>query len=202
MQIKQLETILNETLVNLPFMYGKISRVLIYKQHDKTSIIKITDQDKSVFDLDIVHLSIEYDHFGYKNTQSIKSKVAKNPENLLKSLINSIVSFLKKDDNYCSSKINKRIEQAETFLEAFKIKNSNYFNHNLVYPTTYGLGYYCLLLNEVKFNEINKKISQFLDKRKIDFKNEFSDALWVYRFKFKSLKQDNIKLLDNLILQL
>lgn len=204
MQIKKLETILNETLVKLPFMCGTISKISLYKQHDqsKSNIIKITDKNKSVFDFDLIHLYFEYDYSLYKRYETIKCKVAKNPANLLKSLINSILAFIKKHDAYVSKLLGKEIKQSKTFFEAFKIKNSNYFNNSLVYATNYGLGYYCLFMNQNKFNDINKKISQFLKSNLINFKNEFSDACLVYRFKFKSLKENNIKLLDNLILQL
>ena len=204
MQIKQLHSILNETLIGLPFFEGNINNITIWTNAEKQGWIKIIkEQENDVFTYSKIVLRIEKIHFGktacYDSFITITTPA--NQENLFKTIINSILAYLKKRD-VSNLKEKKETRLREDFFDAFKIKNSNYFNHNLVYATTYGLGYYCLLLNEVKFNEINKKISQFLDKRKIDFKNEFSDACWVYRFKFRGLKEDNKKLLYNLILEL
>ncbi len=207
MQIKQLEIILKETLLDLPFYDGKINNISIWRD-DKPgwiTIIEDQEQENSVFNYEKLILRIKkinngkiacYDSF-------IKIKTPANQENLFKVVINSILAFLKRRDVANLKGFDKKVTNLnQDFFEAFKIKNSNYFNHNLVYPTTYGLGYYCLLLNESTFNEINKKISKFLKENKIDFKNEYSDAFWVYRFKFKSLKENNIKLFSNLILAL
>lgn len=128
--------------------------------------------------------------------------IPKNPENLFKSLINSILAFLKKQDDYGKKLGFIESTYKDDFFKAFKIKNSNYFNNYLVYATTYGLGYYCLLLSQNQFNNINKQLETFLKENNINnYKNEFSAACWVYRFKFKSLKENNINLLKNLILQ-
>ena len=207
MQIKQLETILKATLLDLPFYDGQIHGISIWRD-DKPgwiNIIEDQEQENSVFSYDKIILRIEkinggkilcYDSF-------IKIKPPANQENLFKVVINSILAYLKRKDIANLKGFDKKVTNLnQDFFEAFKIKNSSYFNHNLVYPTTYGLGYYCLLLNEATFNEINKKISKFLKENNIDFKNEYSDACWVYRFKFKSLKENNVKLLSNLILEL
>lgn len=197
MQIKQLKTILNETLLDLPFYDGKINNISIWRDHDNPGlvvIIKDQEQEKSVFSYDRIYLKI--------NEYFVKIKTPENQENLFKTVINSILAYLEKIDRSSLKNFDVETNYKKDFFENFKIKNSNYFNHNLVYPTTYGLGYYCLLLNESTFNGINKKISKFLKENTIDFKNEFSNACWVYRFKFKSLKENNIKLLNNLILEL
>lgn len=207
MQIQKLETILNEILINLPFCGGQINKVNIWKdyEHQKGAIIQIEgqEQDKSVFDFKKIYLKIDRKYKnGCQDSITLQCLISQNPENLLKSLINSILAFLKKKDASDLKTFEQESKQRDEFFEAFKIKNSNYFNNSLVYPTTYGLGYYCLFMNQNKFNDINKKISQFLESNLIAFKNEFSDACWVYRFKFKSLKENNIKLLANLILEL
>lgn len=207
MQIKKLETILNEILINLPFCGGQIKKVNIWKdyEHQKGAIIQIEEQEqnKSIFDFKKIYLRInkEYKN-GCKNSITFKCLISQNPENLLKSLINSILAFLKKKDASDLKTFEQESKQRDEFFEAFKIKNSNYFNNSLVYATNYGIGYYCLFMNQFQFNNINKKINQFLESNLIAFKNEFSDACWVYRFKFKSLKENNIKLLNNLILEL
>lgn len=188
MQLIKFQSIINDLFLGLKIENSKIIRINIFENYDEGAKTKIANETKSVFEFKrlivrvTTKMNIEYD-FDFCFT------IPKNQENLLKSFITAMARSQKK-------------EGFEGFLEAFKAKNSNYFNHNLVYATTYGLGYYCLFFNQNHFDNINKQISQFLQENNIVFKNEFSAAFWVYRFKFKSLKENNINLLNNLIIEL
>ena len=195
MQLIKFQSIIDDLFLGLKIDNSKIIKINIFENYDEGAKTKIENETKSVFEFKKLKVRVKrrviykleplfYDDFDIDFCFTIP----KNQENLLKSFINAMASSQKK-------------EGFEGFLEAFKAKNSNYFNHNLVYATTYGLGYYCLFFNQNHFDNINKQISQFLQENNIVFKNEFSGAFWVYRFKFKSLKKNNINLLNNLIIQ-
>ena len=69
-------------------------------------------------------------------------------------------------------------------------------NHNfLVYPTTYGIGLWAMY--NFNFNEQASEIENILNTNKIDYKTEYSDARWVFRYKI-SKKEVNRILLENL----
>ena len=195
MQLIKFQSIIDDLFLGLKIDNSKIIKINIFENYDEGVKTKIENETKSVFEFKKLKVRVtriivyrlqplQYDEHDFDFCFTIP----KNQENLLKSFITAMARSQKK-------------EGFEGFLEAFKAKNSNYFNYNLVYATTYGLGYYCLFFNQNHFNNINKQISQFLQENNIIFKNEFSAALWVYRFKFKSLKENNINLLDNLIIQ-
>ena len=197
MKLQEFETILNDLLIGLPFFGGDITKICLFQDYDQDLKTKLINETKSIFDFEkiIVRIRVgdDFNDFSFI--------IPKNSENLFKSLINSILAFLKKQEDYFK-KLGIESTYKDDFFKAFKIKNSNYFNNYLVYATTYGLGYYCLLLSQNQFNNINKQLETFLKENNINnYKNEFSDACWVYRFKFKGSKENNIDLLKNLILQ-
>lgn len=198
MKLQEFETILNDLLISLPFFGGKITQIRLFQDYDQDLKTKLLNETKSVFDFEKIIVRIRVADNDFNDFSFL---IPKNPENLFKSLINSILAFLKKQEDYFK-KFGIESTYKDDFFKAFKIKNSNYFNNYLVYATTYGLGYYCLLLSQNQFNNINKQLETFLKENNINsYKNEFSAACWVYRFKFKSLKENNINLLKNLILQ-
>lgn len=199
MKLQEFETILNDLLISLPFFGGKITQIRLFQDYDQDLKTKLLNETRSVFDFEKIIVRIRVVDNDFNDFSFI---IPKNPENLFKSLINSILAFLKKEDNYAKKLGFIESNYKDDFFKAFKIKNSNYFNNYLVYATNYGLGYYCLLLSQNQFNNINKQLETFLKENNINsYKNEFSNACWVYRFKFKSLKENNINLLKNLILQ-
>ena len=68
--------------------------------------------------------------------------------------------------------------------------------HNfLVYPTTYGIGLWAMY--NFNFNEQASEIENILNTNKIEYKTEYSDARWVFRYKI-SKKEVNRLLLENL----
>lgn len=73
------------------------------------------------------------------------------------------------------------------------LKDNDINDSFVIYPTTYGIGVWCI------FNwESNKDIelvTDILNRNKIEYTNEYSDAFWVYRFKI-SKKQANISKLN------
>lgn len=64
-----------------------------------------------------------------------------------------------------------------------------------VYPATYGIGFTNYIFRDI---ETAKKLQNILDKNGIEYKTEYSDAFYVYRFVI-SKKKDNIDKIKQLI---
>lgn len=64
------------------------------------------------------------------------------------------------------------------------------------YPTEYGVGIFCFWETQAVVNAI-KTMQKHLSELSIPFKNEFSDAKWVYRFKLGLNKESHTALLNN-----
>lgn len=63
-----------------------------------------------------------------------------------------------------------------------KIKNADRVNKNYFYTTLYGIGVFCYFMRQSTLISYSKVLSKYLESNKITFKNEFSEAGWVYRF--------------------
>lgn len=68
-------------------------------------------------------------------------------------------------------------------------KEKGYTDRFCVYPTTYGIGVW--LFYNMHADENIADIRSIMDERGIEYYNEYSDRLWVYRFKV-SKKRENI----------
>ena len=87
----------------------------------------------------------------------------------------------------------------QDFSDAFAsiLAKNGFYGRFTVYPTTYGIG----VCNLYRFGAQKEEIAileKFLTDAGIEFKNEYSDAHWVYRFKL-SKKQSNIEKISSLI---
>ena len=77
-----------------------------------------------------------------------------------------------------------------------KVINKQLPSHNLlVYPTTYGIGLWAIY--NFNFAEQASEIESVLNTNKIEYKTEYSDKMWVFRYKI-SKKEVNRLLLENL----
>lgn len=54
----------------------------------------------------------------------------------------------------------------------------------LSYSTNYGIGVWVYFVPQKLVDEIKNKIEIVLNKKLIEFENEYSDACWVFRYKF------------------
>lgn len=63
-----------------------------------------------------------------------------------------------------------------------RIKNSDRVNKNYFYTTLYGIGVFCYFMRQSTLISYSNVLSKYLESNKIAFKNEFSEAGWVYRF--------------------
>lgn len=72
---------------------------------------------------------------------------------------------------------------------------SKVFNYSInIYPTSYGVGVDTFL---GKHKESSEKVAEKLSELGLKYRNEFSDAHWVYRF-IISKCEDNMKILKSL----
>jgi hypothetical protein len=74
-----------------------------------------------------------------------------------------------------------------------KILNLN--GNTCVYPTSYGIGFTNYVFRDV---ETANKLKSILDQNGIEYKTEYSDAFYVYRF-IISKKKENINKINSLI---
>ena len=119
-------------------------------------------------------LTIMFDKDGnyiYKRIKATKKELT----------IQDIVDKINKDNVYYNftKSFNKLIE-----LDGFNC-----------YPTTYGIGIFVLFGRKPESIE---KITNKLDSLGIEYKNEYSDAGWVYRFRISQSKE-NINKINNFI---
>lgn len=120
-----------------------------------------------------------------------------------------IVRFPKKkyseSEQEFNSRVDKLIEKVEKENKSEygrfsatiqKVIDKQMSQHNfLVYPTTYGIGLWAMY--NFNFNEQASEIENILNTNKIEYKTEYSDARWVFRYKI-SKKEVNRLLLENL----
>ena len=64
-------------------------------------------------------------------------------------------------------------------------KNSDRVHKGLFYTTLYGIGMFDFLNSQLVHNILHKKIDEFLKSNGVNYTNEYSDAAWVFRYKFE-----------------
>jgi len=97
------------------------------------------------------------------------------------------------DFDYIMTKLNND-KVYQSFAENFKnfLKGSEFENSMNIYPTTYGIGFFVLFNFRGDNSKIKAKIDEVLNSKGIEYKNEYSDAGWVFRYKISKC-QENIK---------
>ena len=131
-------------------------------------------------------------------------KTPKNLDNLLKTFITQYATKTKKfsvDTNGNILTLKKEDIIQDILQTARKNKVYERFYHFLSYTTLYGFGVWAILASEEDFQRMNSKIEKFLRDKKIEYTNEYSDAFWAYRYKFKGM-QGKIKEINSLMLEL
>ena len=144
---------------------------------------QISDQTRKLFNMNIDIYDECFEIYVF--TESLKTKTVKTkikPEEI------TMEKILK-----ASEKVEKLLNvDTKDFINIAKIIRKEV---NLgTYVSSYGLGIDTLLLKE----EHKQKIRDYLNKNKIEFREEYSQASLVYRFIF-SKNKDNIIKIKNLI---
>jgi len=114
---------------------------------------------------------------------------------------------------YCMKTI-KATKKETTFIDIMKKINKDVVYKNFCkefdklfdykakmnfYPTSYGIGVWVPFLGRKNFDEIKKTIEDKFKELNIEFKNEYSDANWVFRYKI-SKHRDNIAKIKNFVM--
>lgn len=118
---------------------------------------------------------------------------AKNEDNIIKSFItNYINKYETKKRVLIDGVITTRTKEQINHELSKKLKFGIY------YPTTYGIGFFCLFHSEANFLECTNKMNEYLTTNKIKYSNEFSEARWVYRYILSNDKTTNTSILSQL----
>jgi len=120
---------------------------------------------------------------------------------------NKFVAITKDNNNKTIKKIKSvtpewlkgRIEkwQDGTFKNLRSIIRDNLDLGGRCYATSFGFSYDCMLVSKKDFEKDVEKLKSFLDNHGIEYRNELSDAGWVYRFRL-SKSEDNINRIKEL----
>jgi hypothetical protein len=115
----------------------------------------------------------------FHNMIQFDFKTGKNPDNFFKSFVNQYVSkFAVKEYGIFDG-----VFRNPTKNECFEVlKNDARVRKYYFYTTLYGIGYFCFLMRNETFEQTKKILTDYLNSKKVSFKNEFSEAGWVYRF--------------------
>lgn len=121
-------------------------------------------------------------------------KMGKNEDNFVKSFITQFIN--KHEIKKPFIKDGKIINQAkEQIFE--RLKNNDRVFKGLLYTTLYGIGFYIIFNSQKNIDIVNEKLSLYLKSQNIDFKNEYSEAMWVYRYVINKDVNTHNNLLSN-----
>ena len=139
--------------------------------------------DKSYLYLESEEMLLENTIYGIQVDGAIEFdiKVA-NIDNIFKTLINSYISkymtvtpILENDEIVFWTK--------QQCFDHLKIKGKGLrMEKYFLYTTIYGFGIFSLFYDKKKLAEMVQPFKDYLEKNNITYKNEYSDAMWVFRF--------------------
>ena len=183
---KEFELLLNEILVNAgidrPFkilLLKNQDAVKWYEKNYTNDFIEITENTK---------YGIKYDgliQFDFKT-----GKI----DNLLKSFLLQFTSKFTEYrliDGYC-----KTVSIKKEILNKIIESNKNRVYNGLFYTTLYGIGFWAIFSTK-QDAEVAKELSKYLQANNVDYKNQWSDAGWVYRFLINKKVEFHNELLNN-----
>jgi len=114
-----------------------------------------------------------------ENTIEFDFKTGKNEDTILKTFCTQWINKFEcrqlviKDGKFCNQDKKEVIKRLQT---SDRVEKFNF------YTTLYGIGYFCYFTGQKSFEQTNKILGDYLKSKGIEFKNEFSEAGWVYRF--------------------
>ena len=124
---------------------------------------------------------------GSFNTIDYIFKTGKKYDNILKTFVTQYIS------KYATKTSSEFINGSMVYPTKEKVlnnlKNNDIVTKHFFYTTLYGIGWFCFLSSQKAFIKNNEILINYLTEKNIKFKNEFSEAGWVYRF----VLNDNIK---------
>jgi hypothetical protein len=128
------------------------------------------------------------------NVICFEFRTSKNIDGLLKTFISQ----------YCAKRkeyklINGEVRQLskKELFEQLKINNTERVHKGLFYTTLYGVGLWDFFNSKNTHEILNESMSNYLKSKGLQFKNEYSDAGWVFRYKFNMPIQQINELLES-----
>ena len=121
-------------------------------------------------------------------------KVGKTIESLLKTFITQYTTKVSEYEviDGVFTKLSK-----EQKLKKIVEKNQERVHFGLFYTTLYGIGLWDFFNSRHSHEILTKKMNDFLQSKNIEYKNEYSEAGWVYRYKINLNITDTNKLLKS-----
>ncbi len=149
------------------------------KIHADINVLK-HGQGLGSYDKDVLY--VQYDHNG--NHRTICKKISVKSKEITVEYVEKLIA---KDIKAYNGHYGKFADAMNRVLESAGYGKSGF----CVYPTTYGIGVF------VSYNWNAEKniadVEKILKANNVEYYNEYSDKMWVYRFKI-SKKQANIEL--------
>jgi len=121
-------------------------------------------------------------------------KSGKNIDNLLKTFITQYAS---KNQQYGIVDGEVRRLNKKEVLDKIVERNQDRVHKGLFYTTLYGIGLWDFFNSTMVHNLLDKEMGSFLKSKGIEYSNEYSDAAWVYRYKFTMQIEKTNELLAN-----
>lgn len=116
-------------------------------------------------------------------------KTTTDLDGILKSFISQYTSKRKASDYVDGQMVTLSKKQ---LLDRIVQKNSDRVHFGLFYTTLYGIGLWDFFNSQLSHRILTDTLSKFLLDNGVKFSNEYSDAMWVYRFKFNThIEQTN-----------
>jgi hypothetical protein len=107
-------------------------------------------------------------------------KSPKGEDSILKSFLNQYISKYETKTMCVTENGMLGKKTKEQIYE--KIKNDDRVENWVFYTTLYGIGTFCFFMSAKSLAQVHNKMAEYLKSKNVEFRNEFSDAQWVYRF--------------------
>lgn len=120
-------------------------------------------------------------------------KTGKNEDTLLKTFITQYTTKVKEYDVIDGEMVELKKQQK---LEKLIRANQDRVHKGLFYTTLYGIGLWDFFNSKMTHNLLHKEMDSFLNSNGIKYQNEYSDAMWVWRYKFNTHIKETNELLN------
>lgn len=153
--------------------------------------------DTTLIDFSEIESNKDYTVF-FNNIQQFTFKTGKNSDTFVKSFLSQFISKAQLFNINTLEYMTKE-EKKDSILN--NVNNTNNFNRltkYIYYTTLYGIGMFVFFMNDKTFEKYTSFLNNNLKENNINYKNEYSEAGWVYRWVIKSDINHHNLILSNL----
>lgn len=148
---------------------------------------------------DFTELEVNQDYTVFiDETQQFTFKTGKNSDTFVKSFLTQYISKAS-IFNISTMEYMTKEEKRDSIVN--NVNNTNNFNRlskYIYYTTLYGIGMFIFFMNEKTIQKYTTFLNEYLKASNINYKNEYSEAGWVYRWVIKSDINHHNLILSNL----